>query len=734
MWIYADRELKEKLDKARLEMMTARIWMIALGWMLTLAAGAQETDSVAVKNDSTAWEMNLKGVDVTASTELTEGDKTVVIFTKEMRRGMRNTAQLLGNLRNFTYDAMNNSIEYSNKKNIMVLVDSLEKGSGYVYNLHHNRFAKVEIIDRPTGKYQGYDVLVNLITVKNYEGYEGSLMANQRMMPSGVNAGKFRFLQQQGSFTYTRDKWNFVAFGNRYVDNKTLSQRWYEKTYPMHRLTERVLHDRDTYERFNGSSFATLWASVDYQLDKNHSFSLTYAYDYSHIQEEMNYLLEQTHALVGTADTIAVSDVDNSYGHNHSTALFYRGKTGAWSYDADFNYVYNRSTPDNELQKGMFFQLHNHYSDHMNYTRFRSSAQRSFIDNQLGLYFGYTNTWKDYKREDFESHQQLNANGFLRNQVWFSLSSTLGTPGKQNASLGGSAEQIHVRSNGRSENQMAWAANAMYWRKLTEKNWIRFNYNCNIFYPNQEQTSSYGFFTDSLTWSGGNPFLRSNVTHNLRMWFDAWWCFNFQAGVIYAPNTISGISELRYGMLPSGVQGDYIANTTVNSSYHEPWVSVSFTKRFLKNFVFKADASYNWLNAKYEEFEQHGHVFYFKTSLQYYNPKYRTGGTVEYVYKDSKGSVSPQSYSLTPKDDYCAITLYSSLLNNKLDVRLLTLLPFKSSEGTVINKTISPALQSTSCYNTWYSGNRGAIQFTVIYRFMGGRSVRQYNREMSNER
>ena len=37
-------------------------------------------------------------------------------------------------------------------------------------SLHHHRFARVEIIEHPTGKYQGYDVLVNLITVKNYEG------------------------------------------------------------------------------------------------------------------------------------------------------------------------------------------------------------------------------------------------------------------------------------------------------------------------------------------------------------------------------------------------------------------------------------------------------------------------------------------------------------------------------------------------------------------------------------
>ncbi|MCH5176327.1 MAG: outer membrane beta-barrel protein [Prevotellaceae bacterium] len=704
-----------------------------LAFVLSLSAQAQEADSVAVKNDSAAWDMNLKEVNVTASAERTEGNKTVVTFTKEMRRGMRNTAQLLGNLRNFNYDAMSNSIEYNNKKNIIVLVDSLEKGNDYVYNLHHHRFAKVEIIDQPTGKYQGYDVLVNLVTVKNYKGYEGLLLANQRMMPAGVNSGKFIFLQQQGGFTYTRDKWNFLVHADNWMSNKAHYQKWYEKTYPMHGLTERVLHDRDTYEALEDNSYTNLNASVDYQLSKNHSFSWTYTYNYNHNQDQMNYLLEQTRTQVGTVDTIAVSDVNNTYGRNHSTALFYRGKTGAWSYDADFNYVYNRTTPDNALQKGADFYLHNHYNDHMNYTRFRSSAWRPFFDNNMTLSFGYQNTWKDYKREDFASHKQLNTNGFLRNQVWFSLWSKFSASGENNASLSGSAEQIHIRSNGKSEDQMAWSASAMYWRKLTEKNWIRFNYDCSVYYPNQEQTSSYGFFTDSLTWSGGNPFLRSNMTHQLRMWFDAWWCFNCQAGVIYSPNIISDIAELRHGMLPSGVEGDYIANTYVNSSYYAPWVSVSFTKHFLKNFVYKADAKYTWQKAEYEEYKQHGHIFNFTTSLQYYSPKYKFGGTVYYAYQHAKG-VSPQSQTLDLNGDICYIVLYKSLFNDKLDIQFIGGLPFKSNDGLFTTKTFSPALLSASHTNTWRSTNRGALQLTLTYRFMGGKSVRQYNREMSNEK
>ena len=149
---------------------TTEIAVVA--WMMaTLTTAAQEADTLTVKNDSTDWSIELKEVAVETSSIRTEGDKTTAFITKEMRRGAHNTAQMLGNIRGLIWNAVDNSVEYNNSHNIIVLVDSLEKGYGYVMKLHHMRFEKVEIIDHPHGKYEGYDALINLITKKNYEGY-----------------------------------------------------------------------------------------------------------------------------------------------------------------------------------------------------------------------------------------------------------------------------------------------------------------------------------------------------------------------------------------------------------------------------------------------------------------------------------------------------------------------------------------------------------------------------------
>ena len=354
-----------------------RFKLVALLTTMSLTTRAQEMDTLKVQSDSVVWNESLKEVSVVASSIRTEGDRTTAFITKEMRRGARNTAQMLGNIRGLTWNAVDNSVEYNGKRIIIVLVDSLEKGYSYVMNLHHVRFEKVEIIDQPKGKYEGYDALINLVTKKNYEGYEGYLRASTRLMPAGPNAGKFLWFVNSGAFTYTRNKWNFVANVTRMSDNKNVLQEWYERTYPMQELTERVLHNDETNEKLLDNVDYQVNLSVDYQLNKNHSLSWAYVYDYNRDENQLNYLLEQRHMNIGTIDTLDVHSINNTYNHNHSTALFYRGRSGAWSYEADFNYVYNRNTPDNTFQRGSTFTLLNHYNDHMHYTRFRSGARRN---------------------------------------------------------------------------------------------------------------------------------------------------------------------------------------------------------------------------------------------------------------------------------------------------------------------------------------------------------------------
>ena len=76
-----------------------RFELVTLLTTMSLTTQAQEMDTLKVQSDSVAWNESLKEVSVVASNIRTEGDRTTAFITKEMRRGARNTAQMLGNIR-----------------------------------------------------------------------------------------------------------------------------------------------------------------------------------------------------------------------------------------------------------------------------------------------------------------------------------------------------------------------------------------------------------------------------------------------------------------------------------------------------------------------------------------------------------------------------------------------------------------------------------------------------------
>ena len=98
-----------------------RFKLVALLTTMSLTTRAQEMDTLKVQSDSVVWNESLKEVSVVASSIRTEGDRTTAFITKEMRRGARNTAQMLGNIRGLTWNAVDNSVEYNGKRNIIVL-------------------------------------------------------------------------------------------------------------------------------------------------------------------------------------------------------------------------------------------------------------------------------------------------------------------------------------------------------------------------------------------------------------------------------------------------------------------------------------------------------------------------------------------------------------------------------------------------------------------------------------
>jgi hypothetical protein len=292
----------------------------------------------------------------------------------------------------------------------------------------------------------------------------------------------------------------------------------------------------------------------------------------------------------------------------------------------------------------------------------------TYLDKQNKLYLGagYVGTYKKYLRRNRDTGAELNSNSYLRNRFW--LTSTYSFTPKVVLSGTFWAEHVHSKSGSLTDNTIPMGGNMMFFLRFNKTNWLRFNYDCNVAYPDQGMSSEYAYFADSLTMECGNPLLKSNVTHNFRLWFDAWNCFNVQTGCTISPNAYSYIVDSAEGTLPSGQQGKYVKNQWQNTRFREWWASTSFTKRFLKNFLYKADFKYFVDKASWRDYSNTGRGVTASTSLNYYWPSQHMNFFIYYEYKRMV-NLSPQSHAKY-NFEFPQVNVSRSFFNDKLEVML----------------------------------------------------------------
>ncbi|OYT10879.1 MAG: hypothetical protein B6I18_06765, partial [Bacteroidetes bacterium 4572_112] len=117
---------------------------------------------------------SLKGVEITASSSSAIIDKDIKVVTAEMRKGSIDTKEILEKINGVSYDRYANTIKVDNNKNVVILVDGVEKNQEYIKNLDPKRLNRVEIVRDPGGRYglEGYAAVINVILNKNYRGTE----------------------------------------------------------------------------------------------------------------------------------------------------------------------------------------------------------------------------------------------------------------------------------------------------------------------------------------------------------------------------------------------------------------------------------------------------------------------------------------------------------------------------------------------------------------------------------
>ncbi|RLT77919.1 hypothetical protein D7V95_01380 [bacterium J10(2018)] len=665
---------------------------------------------------------------VNATTVSTRGNKTTYRITRQMRKGTVSTAEMIGRLPSFNFNPATKEVRYNNSTSIVVLVDGIEKPITNVFDLEHIRFDRMVLTDRPQGKYQGAEVLIEFFTKEDYEGYEGQIGS---LVMGRFNDNEDETIGCENSWvygTFTKNRWTVFARAAHNWD-ATVTDRWASTQYLINGMTENISPVKGgprNWAGYRGSLSA--YASADYMIDSKSSFSIVYAYDNTNSRDYFNQHIKQTFDNSSAAKEFMRDNRTRATGNSHATAVFYRNSRHRVNFDVDFNYRFMPSTSLNTVTEPDI-NIKNDFRDRMNFTRFRASGNTQLKDGLITLTFGYENTWKDYNRRRNENNELLSTNSYMRNKLYAGVGMSVG---RFNFNITPWIEQVHAKTDGKSEDTYPLGGSAMAFYRITPANWIRFNYSCGTSYPDQAQSSEWGYFTSPLIWEEGNPFLKTNVTHSLNLWLDMWRCFNIQCGMYYSPNSYGLIYGTKNGMTPAGVSGPYITAIYENYKHKTYWTSASVTKRLWKDFVYKADIRYSYMQAYTSLYHNRAHSIDFSTSLTYYNTRHNFTAQVVYAYIHAN-SVTPQSTTKSGFENP-QISITKSFLKRRLTIGLTYACFFQFAGGNNTETILdTPGMKSVSLDKN-FNRSKNRAWITLSYRFSGGKSVRQYNRDLSNER
>ena len=649
-------------------------------------------------------------------------DKDVWIITKEMRKNAFDTQEMLGNIPGMYYNPFTKELNYHGQKNIKILMDSKEKPNGYIANLAHLRFKHVEITPNPQGLYRDYDVLINLITKDNYEGIEGLVDASSNYKPEQSNP--ISMIAPGLTFSYTRSKKINLALHYDYLYNSQQSnfmsiERW----YPDYSL--KTFRNSGPVE-FSKSMAHNTWFDGDYDLNQNHSISFRYTYNKRDPRTRNDFLVEKDYTDSVKNNTLRRElTLSTNHEKEHIATLYYRGHVNDWNLYGDFNYNYLTGENDYRFEEEEGQQLYSKYHNQKHYTRLALDASR-VIKDKTSVNIGYINTYRLYKSDNEFSQSSSDE---YRNQLYASLSQTFSR--KLNGGISGYMEMIRNKYLGKTTDQWLWsAATNLRYRLKRPGSSIGLSYNMRPTYPNQSQLNPIGFRTGYGVWVVGNPNLKSNLTHSLRITVSPG-KFSLWGGMQYANNKIMNL-----------VTQDP-TNGIVQSYYNIRYLNPSFGGSFMyskiwNNFMYlhlQIGASYNFIQYRLDSkgIDTQSGKFKGNVNLHLNLIGIQGAPSLMIAYEDNGYGYekSPQG-RFKDEQKSIQVSANTSFFNSKLQVSLDYQLPLKGNDYHIYHVEQSTPYYRTSVQRNLFESEH-SLKLTARWRFAYGHQIRKKNNNQTIE-
>lgn len=692
---------------------------------LSSAICAQELEDNEYVKDTTIFEVVVVGDSI-----FHYSDKDVYRITKYMRKGSYNTAQMLDKIPGISYNYASKSLSYLGDKNIIILVDSIEKDEDYIKSLKHVRFDKVEVIQNPRGKYASYDAIINLCRKSDYEGYENNLIGEVDFYPSDQN-GKGRCFgntEWRESFTYTRNKWNAMLFYSGGF-NQGERDTYLTRTYLANDYKETVVPNADkSHNQGYMNRENTLGVSVDYQFNKRNSISLAYGVELTNKDDFSHRTVIGSDLQGGNANTFYLRSKEKDKGNRQGIGLFSRGGTGAWNYNGMLNYIRRSWDTNSQLLRSTGYYNQNDRHQLMGHVYGDLDINRRFLNKKLYVSASYNFFWKCYDQYRLGSNALLSKNTLRYH--YFGTYLLYDFPHQISLHVSGNVRQYISKTPLLMDCYLGYSGSAGLYKKIGKHSWSRIDYFSTLDNPSLDKTSTDEYFTDSLMKSVGNPLLRTSLKHSLSLRVNIMGTITMKAGMNYSPRDFAYIQSLKYGNLQNGEDGNYLLSTYKNGKNLSWWISMNLNGN-PGNFNIDANVGYKHRKAQYGSSCHSNGGWVGSAQISYMWCKKKLFATLNYTC-DNAYNAEAQSWG-TYYHDFFNVNLVKNLCKDNLELQLTYTLPFSFTSEKAHNNIASPGYEFYSCQSS-KDIIHNTISLSVSYRIDGGKSVRQYNHEMSKER
>ncbi len=682
-----------------------------------------ERDSVATDSITKA----LGEVVVTAQTVSHQGNRDAYVLTKDMKQGLKSAGELLSRIPDLQYNPLSKAVKYMGSSNIVILMDSVEKSEEFIKNLSPNRFDRIDVVHNPTGKYTGYDAVINFHTRPTYEGYDGYAGSqvmwypiNRKLNDSGI--GK---TTGYGGLSYTREKWT-INVDASYLRQNTYSMGYYSKYYIVNDRTETTLKQDRNHP---GQKFSDdrLWGGVaiDYQINNNHSLSASWRINSYDALTDVNQKIAIRDIPASIADTIDYRSANNTNNSLSNTiGLYYRGRFGAWQLNSSATYTMSGWDKCYDVERSDGYKLSDYRDVSSRYFWGGFDLFRGFANHRWQVSLSEYLVALNYTEDLIGSNARLSDNSVIQNNL---LASVMFSPTRQFSAVVNAGAYYYRNSEG-GRHVESWSPRIdinMFWRPSNTVT-ARLNYSLQTSMPGLSLISSYGQFTDSLEYQIGNPILKASKNHIVSLSLTLLNSLTFKANYTRGDNAFYNITSLDYMPLADGSMMPYAYNRYENGRREQWSFGIYYNKRLTQHFELTASADLTGRIARYDQYRQEKWIPTTDIMLTYRNQKLGMAAYFNYAIMADKAVVTPQSKTWGTQDGF-SIAAEKYLWNDRLEIMLMWFPALHLVDGDSKGVYRSPAIEKKTWGNGQYrSNNMLSIAFTL--RFNGGDKVRKYQR------